>query len=88
MTITTSCDYCGEPFIATRSDARFCSTTHRTAAHRARHAAEADRRRAHHADIVRRMSETMRRGMALGDLEAVRADLNALEAEAARLLAA
>lgn len=30
------CEHCGEPFVSTRSDARYCSTAHRVAAHRAR----------------------------------------------------
>ncbi len=31
-----NCERCGEPFVATRSDARYCSTACRVAAHRSR----------------------------------------------------
>lgn len=74
----TTCARCASEFEAQRSDARFCGTTCRVAAHRERATA-----RVH--SLIEQHFAALRRGLAAGDLATVADDLDRIDAEAEAL---
>lgn len=87
MSTLASCDYCLETFDAERASARFCSGAHRTAANRRERARARGARDARIRSLVALHSATVREGMTLLDMDAVRPELDRIAGELDALLA-